>query len=1002
MSKLLKPASCTGCPLYDEDVFVPGGFTTTDVIVMSDCPPSFGGHFSGKGETLIKGVINQLAEEEKETSNTHLQKFRDSCQYMYSTLCYSESLKKSHIEYCRDTQVLSKIMKTKAKVVLCLGTTLASFFDLSRVKEKDLRGMILDYRLPNGKLIKLVFSVGVKRFLKSPGLFSVLAGDIKRAAKVLANINTTRLDIWSLKESYDIATDLDSIKEIANEYAFYHTSKSIAQTLMSLDTETNTLFPWWSDSRIISFSAGFGNRKACSFLVDHKEADFSLEEVLPYLLKITMSDHPKAWWNYKFDLQMFMNLFINTKFSPGLISDIEKEVGKSFDVIKESHGINNTRWDGILGEHLLDEDKKGWYSLKSVIADYKYELYGYEDELDSEKIKIEQEKSSEIDGILSTKKLGELHKDIEDFDGEVKFSDFKEHYETKKKALGRKLKRAKNTGNDKLLIITNNKLEKLKDSYKIVKSSCSSALKDLSKKYFVKNPDRAGLPSLYTYEDIEVNLLLLYGAIDADGTAEICTTQRKNLHAEDSSGANPYSKSTMSLMDRHCLPLTEVLATIQTEGVFTSTKRISRYTDELTRDINSTKSEILETLEEDFPFIDVNSLNLKSSNSLGNILLGYYGLPILEETETGQPSFTESVLKQYSEVYHNKVATLLTTYSKLLKARDTYICGLDHLSGYDQRLHGAIHINGTCTGRSSSSSPNLQNIPEKILSYIVKSVITTTPLDLPDWEFKGIPKQYYLDKYKWVDGEKLIMVDADLSGAEVKVMSRFAPDEELIRALNDGLDAHSWITSEIHGVPYEDIQSKRKLNTPEGKRLDALRQGTKAVVFKILYGGEPEDQSLKELIFRRFPGIPEYLNRIKTEVYENGKVYTPNGRCRRFPMVRITYWAARRMYRQAINFGIQSYCSDIVLNMLNNIYSTLHEVRGRLLLTVHDSVVFECPESELSNLQDYLNKNITDHIAKEFPDIPVSMPFGFKVGYSYGEMYSIKDWHKNKQLTKEV
>ena len=263
MSKVLKPASCAGCPLYDEDVFVPGGFTATEVIIMSDCPPSFGGHFSGRGETLVKGVINQLASEEE--GSTYLKKFRDSCQYMYSTLCYSESLKKEHIEYCRDTQVLTKIMRTKAKVILCLGKTLSSFFDLSRVKEKDLRGMILDYRLPNGKLVKLIFSIGVKRFLQSPGLFSILAGDIRRAAKVLSNINTKRIDIWSLRDTYDIATDLDDIKHIAKEYSSYRTTKSIEQTLMSMDTETNTLFPWWEESRIISFSAGFGDNKACSF-----------------------------------------------------------------------------------------------------------------------------------------------------------------------------------------------------------------------------------------------------------------------------------------------------------------------------------------------------------------------------------------------------------------------------------------------------------------------------------------------------------------------------------------------------------------------------------------------------------------------------------------------------------------------------------------------------------------------------------------------------------------
>lgn len=996
MSKQLKPSSCYECPLYDQDVFVPGGFTTSNVIVMSDCPPSFGGHFSARGETLIKGVIDQLASEEKsEGKNTIMQEFKKECQYMYSTMCHSDPLRKESIEYCRDTQVLSKIMASKAKVVLCLGPSLASFFKLQRINEKDLRGLILDYRLPNGTSIKLVFSIGVKHFLRSPGLYTVLAGDIKRAALTLRNIQSDRLDIWSLQKEYDIATELSDIKEICKEYRVYSNGKPIGQTIMSLDTETNTLFPWWEESRIISLSAGFGGRKACSFLVNHREAKFSLEDVLPWLLMITSSDHPKAWWNYKYDLQMFMALFSRVKFTPGLVSDIERLTGKSIELLRKNHGILNTRWDGILGEHLLDEDKKGWYSLKSVIADYKYELYGYEDVLDEAKAQIAKEKEAEVDSKIRRASLTSLVGECGSFDGSLPAESLKEQYEELKKALNRKHKRAKSTRNERLLDIVSNKLEILKGEYQSLKSKAASSAKVLSETYYVKRPKRAGLPALFTYEDIEVPLLLLYGAIDADGTADICLEQRRLLHKEDKSGSNPYSRTTLSLMSRHCLPLTSVLATIQSEGVFTCRDTLNSMTDTLTSQIRKTKSEIEDTLQEDFPYIEVGALNLKSSNSIGNILLGYYGLPVLQETETGQASFTEDVLKQYAEEYKNPVAIKLTKYNKLLKARDTYMVGLGELSGYDDRLHGNINLNGACTGRSSSSAPNLQNIPEWILDYPIKSVIRTTPIESPTWENSGgYSREYYMRKYRWEEGERLVMVDADLSGAEVKVMSRFAPDEALIDALNNGLDAHSWITSEIHDVPYEDIESKRKLDTEEGNRLAGLRQGTKGVVFKILYGGEPEDQALKELIFRRFPGIPKYLDQIKTEVYENGKVYTPNGRCRRFPMVRVSDWAARRMYRQAINFGIQSYCSDIVLNMLNNIFNTLHEIRGRLLLTVHDSVVFECPESEVKNLDSYLNRNITDHIASEFPDIPVSMPFSYKIGWNYGLMHSPKNWHK--------
>jgi DNA polymerase-1 len=113
---------------------------------------------------------------------------------------------------------------------------------------------------------------------------------------------------------------------------------------------------------------------------------------------------------------------------------------------------------------------------------------------------------------------------------------------------------------------------------------------------------------------------------------------------------------------------------------------------------------------------------------------------------------------------------------------------------------------------------------------------------------------------------------------------------------------------------------------------------------------------------------------------------TPNGRPRRFPLVKMSNKIERRNYRQGINFNVQSYCSDIVMNVLYNIYNNLYVIRGRLMLTVHDSIVFEVPKSEIAKVNVFLEENITEHIKKEFPDIPVPMTYGFKVGSNYGEM----------------
>jgi len=1019
---MIKPSSCMGCPLYESKCYEPGGISSNcKTVIMSSCPPSWGGLFTDKGAQLLRGVVYNLIQEERGQEVQPVTEMAASLQYMYTTYCHSESLVKKEIEYCRNTLGMQKLCDLSPDMIICLGTEPAVFFQLPKVNQRDLRGRVMEYTLPTGKKVSLVFTLSLHYLLGSPGVYSLIKGDISRAAKILKGLQMEPVDPEKFRDVYDIPWTLEDVKEACAEYSSYSDGKPVSQTLMSLDTETNTLHAWWHESKIISVSAGFGKGKALSFMVEHKEAPYSLEDVAPHVFKVTMSDHPKGWWNYKFDLNMFRHSLVRrveARMTPGLLSDIEREVGKPWSQIKEAGGVYNTRWDGLLGEHILDEDKNGWYGLKTAVADYKFELYGYEDMLSTEFSKIETSAKERVQSQLSSMSLKDLGVASPNYADSVTPSTLKEEYESLKSGMKRKLKRAKSRGEEIKTLRLQDKISEAQQEYKSLKSRVDKATKKETEKFYVKKPKVAGEPTLYTYEDLPASTLLLYGAIDADATAEICLEQRRKVAKEDPKSAAEASsrKRMLNLMDRHYLPLTERLALMQVEGVFTDKAHIEELRSRLTNDIEAVDSEIRSKLAEDFPSMDLTSVNLNSGSQLGNIIFGYYGLPVLEETEKGEPSLTDSVLQRYHKEHGNSVAMLVSKYRKLNKALSDFVEKLDYLSGYDSRLHGNIHLNGAKTGRTSSSDPNLQNITERVVitepdetksEYVIKKIITASPItdpDNPGWSF-GLPRSYFMDKYNWEEGEKLVVVDADLSGAEVKVMTRFAPDKGLIKALTDGFDAHSWITSEIHGIPYEDIQTKRKLDTEEGKRLDNLRGGTKGVVFKILYGGEPDDQALKELIFQRFPGIPKYLEEVRRAVHRDGKVFTPNGRARRFPLVKVDRWVASRNERQAINYNIQSYCSDIVLNMLVNLANNMHEIRGRMMLTVHDSVVFECPESEVSKLPDFLQKHITEHISNEFPDIPVPMTFGYKIGWNYGDMYSLKDWinmSKDSEPTKGV
>ena len=119
-------------------------------------------------------------------------------------------------------------------------------------------------------------------------------------------------------------------------------------------------------------------------------------------------------------------------------------------------------------------------------------------------------------------------------------------------------------------------------------------------------------------------------------------------------------------------------------------------------------------------------------------------------------------------------------------------------------------------------------------------------------------------------------------------------------------------------------------------------------------------------------------------------------------MANVGRWMKSRNERQGVNFLIQSYCSDIVMSCLKNMYFRLSEIRGRMLLTVHDSICFEMPIRDYGKLPSFLEETLTGHIASEFTDIPVPMPYDVKVGWSYGETVDPKEFEASEMFSNYV
>ena len=294
----------------------------------------------------------------------------------------------------------------------------------------------------------------------------------------------------------------------------------------------------------------------------------------------------------------------------------------------------------------------------------------------------------------------------------------------------------------------------------------------------------------------------------------------------------------------------------------------------------------------------------------------------------------------------------------------------------------------------NSSDMNLQNVPKKLAGYNLKKLFIA-------------------------DSSDYVIVNADYKGAEVRVFTAYARDPALIKALNEGLDMHSFFAAKVFGHPYEDFENRDNEASGLSKEyrdlLGKLRTQIKRVVFGILYGAgegkiaetigvtKEDGKALIELLFTMFPAIKDYIEEVKMLVMRDGYVETLFGRRRRFPLT-ATSRHRSRAERQACNFKIQSTSSDIVIGQLieirNVIFSEqtwpewgihkpLHTYGVRLLLTVHDSIVLQWPKKLLPALEPWLTHYGETRVRDKYPWLPVPFKMDIEVGDSYGECMPI-------------
>ncbi|MFH5833628.1 DNA polymerase I [Halalkalibaculum sp. DA384] len=362
-------------------------------------------------------------------------------------------------------------------------------------------------------------------------------------------------------------------------------------------------------------------------------------------------------------------------------------------------------------------------------------------------------------------------------------------------------------------------------------------------------------------------------------------------------------------------PLMEVLGKMEMHGIRLDVEMLKAFSETLRQDLQQLEQDIFDKAGTEF--------NINSPKQLGEVLFDKMGLPAGKKTKTGQYSTSESVLSKLEGEY--EVPGLILEYRALSKLRSTYVEALPKLIHEKTgRIHTDFNQHIAATGRLSSSNPNLQNIPIRTKRG------------------REIRKAFIAD-----EGFKLL--SADYSQVELRVIASISEDENMIEAFKNDEDIHARTAKEVF-----DLES---LEAVTGNQ----RRKAKEVNFGIPYGVSAyglanrlgiENSEGKEMIdqyFERFPGILRYINETKQFAKEHGYVKTLMGRRRYIPDINASNWNRRAFAeRTAINTPIQGTAADIIKRAMINIQQFLEKngLKTRMLLQVHDELIFEVPEEE--------------------------------------------------------
>ncbi len=435
--------------------------------------------------------------------------------------------------------------------------------------------------------------------------------------------------------------------------------------------------------------------------------------------------------------------------------------------------------------------------------------------------------------------------------------------------------------------------------------------------------------------DVPLEPLARYAAEDAEVTWRLYELLRRGIDGADA--------ALRSLFDDVELPLVRVLAAMERSGVALDADHLRAYGAVLERRIEELREQAYEAAGHPF--------NLDSPKQLGEVLFDELGFRVVKRTKTSRSTDAE-VLQALAADGEHPLPNLLLEYRELTKLLGTYLQPLPNLvSERTHRLHASFHQTGAATGRLSSSDPNIQNIPVRTEAG------------------REIRRAFRAGD----DGR--LLLTADYSQVELRMLAHFSEDEALLRAFRDDLDIHAYVAAQVYGVPLAEVDAD-------------MRRVAKTVNFGIIYGQTAyglartlriptgDAQDFIDAYKASYTGLDRFLRACVEQAEEHGYVATLLGRRRPVPQVRSRNRNLRALgERLAINTVIQGSAADLIKVAMVRLHRRFVEgdEGAHLLIQVHDELVVETPSAAAATVRDEVVRQMTEAL-------PLKVPLKVEVG----------------------